>query len=64
PYMVSEWTDKLNKKPLPENINEWSKPLPKEKWEKPSEELLAQKAVIMKHFEAGGTLADFNQTKA
>ncbi|MDD1796435.1 hypothetical protein LRP50_25290, partial [Enterovibrio sp. ZSDZ42] len=53
PYMVSEWTDKLNKKPLPENINEWSKPLPKEKWKKPSEELLAQKAVIMKHFEAG-----------
>ncbi|MDD1783213.1 hypothetical protein LRP49_18760 [Enterovibrio sp. ZSDZ35] len=63
PYLVSEWTDSLNKKPLPENINEWSQPLPKNEWQQPSEALLTQRTAIKKHYEAGGNLTNFLQTK-
>lgn len=56
PYLVSEWDSKISMAKFPENVDEWSKPLPKEEWAKPSAELSKQKAAAEAHYASGGNL--------
>lgn len=61
PYLVSEWTDSLAKVELPQEVADWSNPLPESEWAKPSEALLNERAAIEKHYEAGGGLMDYRK---
>ncbi|WP_428845582.1 hypothetical protein [Enterovibrio norvegicus] len=63
PYLVSEWTDSLSKVELPQDVADWSTPIPESEWAKPSEELLRERAAIEKHYEAGGGIMDYRQTE-
>ncbi|MGD8113226.1 hypothetical protein [Vibrio sp. TRT 17S01] len=56
PYLVSEWDSKISMAKFSEDVDEWSKPLPKEEWAKPSAELSKQKAMAEAHYAAGGNL--------
>ncbi|MDD1783214.1 hypothetical protein LRP49_18765 [Enterovibrio sp. ZSDZ35] len=61
PYLVSEWTDSLSKVELPQEVADWSTPIPENKWAKPSEALLKERTAIEKHYEAGGGIMDFRK---
>ncbi|MEX0336523.1 hypothetical protein [Vibrio tubiashii] len=64
PYVVSEWDSRISMANFPPEVNEWSKPLPREEWAKPSEELRKQKDAAIKHYNSGGTLANLKLLKA
>ncbi|MDD1792770.1 hypothetical protein LRP50_06500 [Enterovibrio sp. ZSDZ42] len=63
PYLVSEWTDNLAKVELPQEVADWSTPIPESEWAKPSEELLRERAAVEKHYDAGGGIMDYRQTE-
>ncbi|WCP65916.1 hypothetical protein LYZ37_08435 [Vibrio tubiashii] len=64
PYIVSEWDSRISMANFPPEVNEWSKPLPREEWAKPSEDLRKQKDAAIKHYNSGGTLANLKLLKA
>ncbi|NOH23845.1 hypothetical protein [Vibrio europaeus] len=64
PYIVSEWDSRISMANFPPEVNEWSKPLPREEWAKPSEDLRKQKDAAVKHYNSGGTLANLKLLKA
>lgn len=39
PYMIAEWGHKAGTPYIPEKVREWSEPIPKDQWAKPSPEL-------------------------
>ncbi|MDC5853055.1 DUF6708 domain-containing protein [Vibrio europaeus] len=64
PYVVSEWDSRISMANFPPEVNEWSKPLPRGEWAKPSEDLRKQKDAAIKHYKSGGTLANLKLLKA
>ncbi|MGI3004400.1 hypothetical protein ACRTDJ_15145, partial [Shewanella algae] len=42
-------------------LEAWSQPLPESEWAQPSAELVRLKAEITAHYQAGGSLGDFQQ---
>lgn len=64
PYIVSEWDSRISMANFPPEVIEWSKPLPREEWAKPSEDLRKQKDAAIKHYNSGGTLANLKLLKA
>ncbi len=56
PYLVSEWDSKISMAKFPDDIKEWSDPIPEDEWVKPSEELLRQRAKAEAHYAKGGNL--------
>ena len=68
PYWVAEWDHRFSMKSLPESVAEWSRPLPLEKWAKPSAALVDQTVKIEKAFAEGQDFmtyfkSDINITK-
>lgn len=64
PYIVSEWDSRISMAKFPKEVDEWSKPLPREQWVKPSEDLTKQKDAAIKHYNSGGNLTNLKLLKA
>jgi hypothetical protein len=64
PYWVAELDSKISMAKFPKEIETWSASLPQEQWVKPTEELLAHKAALNKHYQSGGEFTNFRQITA
>ncbi len=64
PYWVAELDSKISMAKFPKEIEAWSVSLPQEQWVKPTEELLAHKAALNKHYQSGGEFTNFRQIAA
>ena len=61
PCHIAAWVERLPKTSFPKSVIEWSKPLPPEQWQKPSEELIEQSKAVRKSFRKGKSLFDHFQ---
>jgi hypothetical protein len=64
PYWVAELDSKISMAKFPKEIEAWSSSLPEEQWAQPSAELLAHKAALRAHYEAGGDFTNFREVPA
>jgi len=58
PCHIAAWVERLPKTSFPKAVMDWSKPLPPEQWQKPSEELIEQSKSVRKSFRKGKSLFD------
>ena len=58
PCHIAAWVERLPKTSFPRSVIEWSKPLPPEQWQKPSEELIEQSKAVRKSLRKGKSLFD------
>lgn len=59
PYWIAEWDKNYKPRPLPKEALEWSKPLPKEQWAQPSDELVRETANIEQAMAEGCSFNDY-----
>ena len=62
PYLISEWDSRISLVKYPEELEQWSRSLPKEKWAKPSEEFLREKMRIDSYLKAGGYFTKYRKS--
>jgi len=58
PCHIAAWVERLPKTTFPKAVIEWSKPIPREQWQKPSEELIEQSKAVRKSLRKGKSLFD------
>jgi len=58
PCHIAAWVERLPKTSFPKSVIEWSKPLPPEQWQKPSEELIEQSKAVRESLRKGKSLFD------
>ena len=63
PCHIAAWVEQLPKTSFPKSVIEWSKPLPPEQWQKPSEELMEQSKEVHKSLRKGKSLFDHFQSR-
>jgi hypothetical protein len=63
PCHIAAWIERLPKTSFPKAVIEWSKPLPPERWQKPSEELIEQSKEVRKSLRNGKSLFDHFQSE-
>lgn len=63
PCRIAQWVNRRPKAVFPQEVLDWSQPLPAEQHAKPSEALLKESAEIRKAFAKGQNLLDYYQIK-
>ncbi|WP_244652875.1 hypothetical protein [Pseudomonas viridiflava] len=58
PCRIAAWVERLPKKAFPKAVLDWSKPLPPEQWQHPSDELIEQSKAVRKTLRKGLTVLD------
>nr|WP_241766473.1 DUF6708 domain-containing protein [Pseudomonas avellanae] len=58
PCHIASWVKRLPKTAFPKAVQDWSKPLPREQWQAPSAELIAQSEEVRKSFRQGLSIFD------
>ncbi|WP_244654059.1 hypothetical protein [Pseudomonas syringae] len=58
PCRIAAWVERLPKKAFPKTVLDWSKPLPPEQWQHPSDELIEQSKAVRKTLRKGLTVFD------
>ncbi|WP_122709877.1 hypothetical protein [Pseudomonas viridiflava] len=58
PCRIAAWVERLPKKAFPKAVLDWSKPLPPEQWQSPSDELIEQSKAVRKTLRKGLTVLD------
>ncbi|WP_240996202.1 hypothetical protein [Pseudomonas viridiflava] len=58
PCRIAAWVERLPKKAFPKAVLDWSKPLPPEQWQHPSDELIEQSEAVRKTLRKGLTVFD------
>ncbi|WP_240997447.1 hypothetical protein [Pseudomonas viridiflava] len=58
PCRIAAWVERLPKKAFPKAVLDWSKPLPPEQWQHPSDELIEQSKAVRKTLRKGLTVFD------
>ncbi len=58
PCRIAAWVERLPKKAFPKTVLDWSKPLPPEQWQSPSDELIEQSKAVRKTLRKGLTVFD------
>ena len=58
PCRIAAWVERLPKKAFPKAVLDWSKPLPPEQWQHPSDELIEQSEAVRKTLNKGLTVFD------
>ncbi|WP_241083860.1 hypothetical protein [Pseudomonas viridiflava] len=58
PCRIASWVERLPKKAFPKAVLDWSKPLPPEQWQHPSDELIEQSEAVRKTLRKGLTVFD------
>ena len=58
PCHIAAWVERLPKTSFPKAVLEWSKPLPPEQWQKPSDELIEESKAVRKSLRAGRSVFD------
>ncbi|WP_122669131.1 hypothetical protein [Pseudomonas viridiflava] len=58
PCRIAAWVERLPKKAFPKAVLDWSKPLPPEQWQHPSDELIEQSKAMRKTLRKGLTVFD------
>ncbi|KPB73017.1 DUF6708 domain-containing protein [Pseudomonas cannabina] len=53
PCHIATWVERLPKTAFPKSVQNWSKPLPRDQWQPPSAELIAQSEEVCKSFRKG-----------
>nr|WP_310886923.1 DUF6708 domain-containing protein [Pseudomonas cannabina] len=53
PCHIATWVERLPKTAFPKSVQNWSKPLPRDQWQSPSAELIAQSEEVRKSFRKG-----------
>ncbi|WP_239690211.1 DUF6708 domain-containing protein [Pseudomonas syringae] len=53
PCHIATWVQRLPKTAFPKSVQNWSKPLPRDQWQSPSAELIAQSKEVRKSFRKG-----------
>ena len=61
PCHIAAWVERLPKTSFPKSVIEWSKPIPREQWQKPSEELIEQSKAVRKSLREDKSLFDHFQ---
>lgn len=59
PCRIAAWVERLPKKAFPKAVLDWSKPLPPEQWQHPSDELIEQSKAVRKTLRKGLTVLDY-----
>ncbi|WKC38849.1 hypothetical protein QYM18_07115 [Ectopseudomonas chengduensis] len=63
PCHIAQWVKRRPKAVFPEEVLDWSKPLPPEQHAKPSQALLDESAAVRKAYAKGQTMLDYYQVK-
>lgn len=63
PCHIAQWVNRRPKAVFPQEVLDWSQPLPDEQQANPSEALLKESAEIRKAFAKGQNLLDYYQIK-
>ncbi|RMP13904.1 hypothetical protein ALQ08_02417 [Pseudomonas syringae pv. delphinii] len=59
PCHTASWVKRLPKTAFPKAVQDWSKPLPREQWQAPSAELIAQSEEVRKSLRKGMSIFDY-----
>ena len=63
PCYIAQWVKRRPKAVFPQEVLDWSKPLPPEQHAKPSQALLDESAAVRKAYAKGQTMLDYYQVK-
>nr|WP_236112601.1 hypothetical protein [Pseudomonas asturiensis] len=63
PCHIAAWVERLPKKAFPKAVLNWSKPLPPEQWQRPSDELIEQSKAVRKTLRKGLSVFDYFSAK-
>jgi hypothetical protein len=63
PCHIAAWIERLPRTSFPKAVIEWSKPLPPEQWQKPSEDLIEQSKAVRQSLRKGKSLFDHFQSE-
>lgn len=63
PCHIAQWVKRRPKAVFPQEVLDWSKPLPPEQHAKPSQALLDESAAVRKAYAKGQTMLDYYQVK-
>ena len=63
PCHIAAWVERLPKKAFPKAVLDWSKPLPPEQWQRPSDELIEQSKAVRKTLRKGLSVFDHFSAK-
>ncbi|MGK9066763.1 hypothetical protein KXR72_16575 [Stutzerimonas chloritidismutans] len=63
PCHIAQWVKRRPKAVFPQEVLDWSKPLPLDQYAKPSQALLEESAAVRKAYAQGRTMLDYYQAK-